>query len=291
MDVQNIKKDNDDIRYLFVCIDVFSRMLWVVPIKDKFHNTVIEAFKNIIESSGRQPIYINSDAGSEFVNKHFQSYLKTLGIKFFISYSQSKAAHVERVIRTLRARFGRYFEYYNTFRYIDVLQDFVSAYNNTVHSITKIKPIDVSVSNDWIVWKNAFAPEKLQTLRKTPKFRVSDVVRISSVKSPFEKEISGKFQREYFVVTKVNSDKNPFSYKLKAFDDNEPIKGIFYEPELTKIKFSKNQPENQLFDIEKIIQRRLIGEVPYVYVKFVGYPPARNRWILESEIKDKSQNG
>jgi len=57
MDVQNIKKDNDDIRYLFVCIDVFSRMLWVVPIKDKFHNTVIDAFKNIIKSTGVTNLY------------------------------------------------------------------------------------------------------------------------------------------------------------------------------------------------------------------------------------------
>jgi hypothetical protein len=40
-----------------------------------------------------------------------------------------KCSVVERVQRTLRDRFNKYFTFKNSYRYIDVLHKFVSAYN------------------------------------------------------------------------------------------------------------------------------------------------------------------
>jgi hypothetical protein len=43
-DLQKISKFNDNNRYLVTCIDVFSKFAWVVPIKNKKSDTVLEAF-------------------------------------------------------------------------------------------------------------------------------------------------------------------------------------------------------------------------------------------------------
>ena len=43
-DIQSMQKFNDGYRYLLVCIDVFSKYTWVVPLKDKTHTTLVEDY-------------------------------------------------------------------------------------------------------------------------------------------------------------------------------------------------------------------------------------------------------
>ena len=64
-DMQTMAKDNDGYRYLLICIDVFSKFLWVIPLKNKTGPTLVEAFKEIMES-GRKPQKIQTDQGTEF---------------------------------------------------------------------------------------------------------------------------------------------------------------------------------------------------------------------------------
>jgi hypothetical protein len=49
-DVSNISKHNSKYRYLTTCIDVFSKFAWVIPIKNKIADTVLDGFKEIISS-------------------------------------------------------------------------------------------------------------------------------------------------------------------------------------------------------------------------------------------------
>ena len=44
-DMQSLKKYNDGYRYLLVCIDVFSKYVWVIPLKTKTGLALVEAFK------------------------------------------------------------------------------------------------------------------------------------------------------------------------------------------------------------------------------------------------------
>ena len=55
--------------------------------------------------------------------------------------------------------------------YFDVLDDFVSKYNNTVHRTIKMKPIDVT-DDSYPEYNDNFN-------KKYPKFKVGDHVRIS----------------------------------------------------------------------------------------------------------------
>ena len=79
-DMQSLKDYNDGYRYLLVCIDVFSKYAWIVPIKSKTGPALVEAFK-VILSSGRKPHKIMTDQGTEFFNKSFQTLLKNEGIE------------------------------------------------------------------------------------------------------------------------------------------------------------------------------------------------------------------
>ena len=131
-DMQSHAKENDGYRYLLVCIDVFSKYVWVIPLKNKTGPALVTAFKKILES-GRKPQKIQTDEGTEFFNKHFKDLMKAEEIQLYNTYNKTKASVVERVIRTLKTRMWRYFTAKRTRRYIDVLQDLVDSYNQSKH--------------------------------------------------------------------------------------------------------------------------------------------------------------
>ncbi|KAL3111336.1 hypothetical protein niasHT_019566 [Heterodera trifolii] len=56
-------------RYLLVAIDVLSKRLFVVPLKNKKAEEMLEAFKELIEQMPMVPHRIFSDKGTEFKNK------------------------------------------------------------------------------------------------------------------------------------------------------------------------------------------------------------------------------
>ena len=91
---------------------------------------------------------LQSDGGGEFTGGEFQKLLKKYDIKFRRTRSpEIKAAIVERFIRTLKSKIWRYFTFANSKRYIDVLQDIVNGYNNSIHSSIKMTPASVTLDN------------------------------------------------------------------------------------------------------------------------------------------------
>jgi hypothetical protein len=245
--------------------------------------------RRIFTRTGRQPLKMNGDAGTEFRNLKFRKLMKEFGVNYFVSYGQVKAAIAERFIRTLKSHIWKYFKHFNTWRYIDVLPDFIVAYNNSVHRTIGVAPAKVTLNKTFSIWKKAFNPlsQRLKSQRKRPKYKVNDIVRISSVKGAFEKGYVGNYKEEYFVVGKVIDYKYPFGYKLKEFDTGEPILGVFYEPEMQKIIFSKNQTAERSFEIEKVLKTQKIGGINYSFVKFFGYPAQFNRWIPSEDVNVK----
>ena len=123
-DMQSMQKFNDGYRYLLVCIDVFSKYAWVVPLKNKAGPTLVEAFK-VILTSGLKPEKIMTDQGTEFSNKHFRALMKEEDIELYNTYNETKASIVERLIRTLKTKMWRYFTAKKTMRYVDMLPDLV----------------------------------------------------------------------------------------------------------------------------------------------------------------------
>ena len=54
-DMQLIRKCNTGIRYLLCAIDLFCKYAWVVPLKDKKGDTIVNAFQSFLDNSKRKP--------------------------------------------------------------------------------------------------------------------------------------------------------------------------------------------------------------------------------------------
>ena len=100
-DMQLLSKYNKGVKYLLCAIDLFSKYVWVVPIKDKKGTSIVNAFQKII-SKERKPNKIWVDQGSEFYNNSFKDFLKINNIEMYSTYNEGKSAVAERFIRTLK---------------------------------------------------------------------------------------------------------------------------------------------------------------------------------------------
>ena len=76
IDMSNLASANENYRYLVVAVDVFSRLAYVVPIKNKKAETITDALNEIIRKT--EPSTINSD--QEFTSHSIQKFMKERGI-------------------------------------------------------------------------------------------------------------------------------------------------------------------------------------------------------------------
>ena len=81
--MQLISKYNKEIQYLLCAIDLFSKYVFVVPLKDKKGTTIVNAFQSILNNSKTKPNKIWVDQGSEFYNNHFKKWLKHNNIEMY----------------------------------------------------------------------------------------------------------------------------------------------------------------------------------------------------------------
>ena len=186
MDMSNLAKYNDGVHFIAIFIDVFSRYLYVHPMKNKSTKTTLNAIKSIFAKSNLQPETFCSDAGKEFVGKEVKDYLADREIYQQVSHSEKKANYVERVIQTLKKKIYKYLYYHKTRRYIDVLDELVEGYNNNYHSGIKRTPSSINKDNEVDVWAEQYLPKKSQKVQKVKyKFSRGDMVRISNARNPF----------------------------------------------------------------------------------------------------------
>jgi len=260
-DLSSLSKFNSKNKYLLTCIDVLSKHAWVVPLKSKTGLALTEAFSTIL--SDRRPAHLQTDKGTEFLNKTFQTMLRENAIKFYTTESSdTKASVIERFNRTLKTKMWKYFTYKNSQRYIDVLQDLVHSYITTYHRSINMTPTEVNVE------KEDYISKRLHGRKKQPpkwKYVLRDKVRISKAKQTFKKGYLSSWSDEIFIiVTRVPSD--PVTYELKDLNGVK-IQGKFYEQELQQI----------LKEVEKVLKSRKRGGKREYFVKWKGYDNSFNR--------------
>ena len=279
VDLSSISKHNDGYHFLVTCIDVFSRYAWVIPIKRKTGENLVKAFQEIL-SFGRTPEKVQSDAGTEFLNRKFQAFLKENDITFFTTRSEMKAALVERFNRTLKTRMWKYFTRNNTLRYIEVLQDLVYSYNHSFHRIIKTKPALVTKENEREIWQRQYLSDRSETKKPIKyEFNVGDQVRISGARRVFQKGYLPGWTEEIFKISS-RIPRRPPVYRLKDLND-ERIEGIFYGKELQKVIKSMDSE----FRIEKIVRQRRRGKETEYLVKWMGWPEKFNSWVTSTQMK------
>ena len=189
VEMQEWNSVNKGYRYILNVVDCFSKYAWSVHLKDKMGRTVLDAFRYIVKTSNRKPMYIWVDEGKEFYNKDMTAWLKDGNITRYSTHGEHKSAIAERFNRTLKERMWRRFTADNTRNWIDMLDDLVSKYNTSYHTTIRMRPVDASKREyETEVWENLFRDSDVQdeTFKKSNKFKVGDTVRISRMKGIFE---------------------------------------------------------------------------------------------------------
>ncbi len=227
MDMSNISKYNDGVKYVLVMIDIFSRYLWCQPLKNKTGKEVSKAMTETF-LNGRQPGSIRTDKGSEFTNRDVKKYLKDTGIDHFVTQNETKANYAERVIKTIKHKIYRYILKNNSYRYVDALTDIVTSYNNTNHRSLGTTPSSVTKNNEGESRLRQYLirrPSEAKPNHKM-KYNVGDIVRISHVRGVFDREYSQKWTGELFKVKSRYLRQNIPVYKLDDWE-GESVLGTF----------------------------------------------------------------
>lgn len=295
-DVSNIASHNDGYKFLLVLIDIFSRYLFIVPLKNKHHQNIVDGLKLVFQKR-RKPNTLRTDKGSEFKNRWVKAFLKKEEIHAIYTQNETKANYAERVIRTMKNLMYRYFMKNRTYRFINILQDLVKSYNKRPHrSLGGNAPANVNKENadeirleSYLSGKTKLDVNQSKTLGRSKekkrakpffKFKIGDDVRLSQLKHPFQRDYQQKWTEEFFKVNERYKRGQIPVYKLKDLA-GDPIEGTFYESELQKVIKS----EDVSYRVEKILKRRRHGKTQEVYVKWEGWPKKFNSWIPESSLE------
>ena len=140
VDLLELEPAEGGVRYLLVGVDVCSRFLNAVPIKDKKADTVCAALEHQ-QRIIKIPNIIISDNGPEFKAKMFEQLLSKYNIKHYctISYLPHTNGRVERLNRTLQLLLGTACaESRNS--WIKELPHVLTMYNHSKHSQTERTP-------------------------------------------------------------------------------------------------------------------------------------------------------
>ena len=230
VDLAKLSSHNKGFKYLLTCIDVLSRYQWVVPLTDKTGKTLKDAFQ-VIFKSGRRPTRLQTDKGTEFINRVFQTFLKGHDMHLFTTYNEeTKASIVEGFNRTLKTKMWKYFTHRETLTYVDVLSQMVASYDHIVHRTIAIPPAEITWANQTTVSKRLYG-RKGPT--KSCKFSPGDRVRLNKAKRMFKKGYLPNWTEELFMVVKCIETRPPV-YLVKD-DHDEILEGTFYAEELQKV--------------------------------------------------------
>lgn len=208
--------ENKGFKYLLTCIDVYSRYVFVTPLKSKSGEAVFSAFKTMMEKYGK-PVNLNLDLGTEFTSLPFKRYCDAENIHLWYSDTEqeNKNSIIERFHRTLRNLILKYEVSFGK-PYIDDLPKLIENYNSTIHRTIGQKPIDI-----WNGEKN----NNQQIVIVPNPFFVGDKVRHLVKRKTFEKASDKtSFTKKIFTITKIEGKaiylddlKKPFrSFELET---------------------------------------------------------------------------
>lgn len=264
---------NKGFKYILTVIDCFTKVASAIPLKNKSGPSITEAMKGVLQKIGKRIKNLQTDDGKEFFNRDFSNLMKKNKINHYSSYSEKKAAIVERFNRTLKSSMYKKFSERGTYVWYDILPTLIKDYNDKKHRTIGMKPNQVNKANASTVLKRIKKSTKLLLDKKPPnKFSIGDSVRISKYKHIFTKGYLPNWTNEVFTVHRVQPT-IPETYLLKD-SKGEILQGGFYGHELLKSK------TGNVYLVEKILRKR--GN--QLLVRWLGFDKSEDTWIDKKDL-------
>jgi hypothetical protein len=234
MDVSKWARHNKGTNFLLNVVDIFSRYAWSYPLKSKsslngdIADLIDDIYKQIKQKYPNIQLVLEVDNGNEFKGK-VKEVNEKYDVEVFLNNPSKLNQHtfmsiIERFNRTLLNKIKKHIYSQGSLNYIDSLQGFIKAYNNTEHSTINTKP------------KLIFEDFQRPIVHLTPTVKsdidVGDYVRLVKKKKTFEKKsLTPNLSIEiYKVIDKVSN-----KFRIRNIKSSYPLQTLFIDRELVKI--------------------------------------------------------
>ena len=243
---QHLRNLNKGARFLVLIIDVYSRFLWVYPIKKKTTKELMGTIGKLLAK--KKPKNLTFDRESGIMSNKFRAHLKKLNITLYNPEKQPNdfkgaTSIVERANRTIRTLITRFRVANKDKRWISNLPRIVKGYNESPHRSLKWKtPKEV--------YRDQNSEENM--IRKIFTFKIGSFVRIRVTrKNIYEKKSLPPWSKAmYTVISKVGQ-----KYKLKNNTTGELRKNRVAPQDMLLV------PEST-FSVRRRTRGRAVGNLP-----------------------------
>ena len=283
VDVHRYSEQNDGVNYILTVIDVFSKKAFAITILRKSAANVARAFRQVFTKY--QPSNLQTDKGLEFKNSRVSDVMKSMLINHYFAHNERiKCSVVERFQRTLMSKIHKYFTARGTTRFVDVLQDFVQAYNNAYHRTIKMTPNEASEADTQIVFRNNYGYDSVRDIlissrrNRNRTIRVGSHVRVPEQKTIFEKGYQQNFTDAIYKITNVNTSTKRPLYQLQS-STSKQVKGSFYPEEVQRVS---NSDKYRVI----VLDERRRGRGKQVLIRYANFPDCPPEWISGSRLLD-----
>ncbi len=286
IDISKIHASNDGVKYLLVLIDIFTKRLWVYPLRDKSGRAVLEAVRAWLAALDRPPRKLMTDRGREFTNRAVRQLLASRGVEWQPADGTLKACVAERVNKTLQVLIYKHLTENETTRYINVLPGLVRTYNTRGHrTLQGMTPEDADLPENehavQAIFHQVYTKRARHRRSRLP-FQVGDLVRLKTDAkkiSSSARAYAEQFHGEYYRIVRINRTLPIALYYLKSLDTGEMVKGGLYATELQRQR-------GNVFKIERVLARRMRRGRLWLKVKWKYFNDPRNvEWIDAATVQ------
>jgi len=291
-DYKSLAEFNDGFKYFVNIIDCLSRHVWAYALKSKSGKEVADTLQQHFEVTGRTCKLLQADHGREFTARVVQQLLRKHKVSFRTLENRGHAAVVEKANQRIKTTLHKFMTHQGTWKWVEALPKVVHGYNHTIHSATGFRPVDVTPFNAYDIWSENYLRKRLpphHPLRRKRRnatlndLHVGDHVRVSLVKTEFEKGYTARYSQQIYKISSIIRMK-PFQMYTLTDLNGERLKGNFYHQELLKVL--PPAPDTR-FRVETVLKtRKQRGRRPEVLIRWEGYDKEFDSWEPASAITE-----
>ncbi|CAG2202399.1 unnamed protein product [Mytilus edulis] len=130
--------------------------------------------------------------------------------------------------------------------------------------------------------KKVVKKTKIKSRKKSFRYKVNDLVRLTFKRHPFQRGYLQKWTEEIFKISRRYFRQHLSLYKVVDLQDEE-IEGTFQDSEVQKVR----KDGETKWKIEKVIKRRKRNGTKQVLVRWLGYPKKFDSWVPVSDIQNE----
>jgi len=208
-DLSKYAKANDGYKYLFVVIDVFTRIVDAVPMKTKSSEECTKAFASIRKNSGKgvpRAILLDQDSAMTKPESKFFKYCFDNEIAQDTNALKDHKAMgiIDNYAKQLKSTLSRLFLQRKSLKWIDKLDDLIDVRNNMPNqALGGIKPVDVDEGDNDMIVRGINLDKKMDN-KMTSDLSEGDLVRrnvLMSIANP--KKTEPKWSEKVYKVLKA----------------------------------------------------------------------------------------